>query len=212
MQATLSKHASNAKAIRTFVAVSIPPVDQDMLAGIIGALEPERALLKLVQPDLLHITLRFLGLVAPERVERVSAAAVATAGAARPFLVTIAGLGAFPNERAPRVLWAGILANEGLSLLRDLARSLDDSLAAEGFERESRTFSPHITLARTRDRITADERERVASALHRLRTRDIPARSFWVRDVIVMRSDPGPAGPRYTPMLTAPLSGAPAVG
>lgn len=209
MQATLSKHASDARTIRTFVAVSIPRVDQDMLAGIIGALEPERAVLKPVRPDLLHITLRFLGPVAPERVERVSAAAVATAGAAQPFRATIAGVGAFPSERAPRVLWAGILANEGLSDLRDLTRSLDDSLAAEGFGRESRTFSPHITLARTRDRITAADRERVAGALRRLRTRDIPARSFWVRDVIVMRSDPGPSGPRYTPMLTAPLGGAP---
>jgi 2'-5' RNA ligase len=211
MHCGLSKRMPDVKTIRTFLAVPIDHRERDVLAAIIASLEPERALLKLVQPDLLHITLRFLGPVAAERMERVSAAAVTAAERAQPFTVTIAGVGAFPNERAPRVLWAGIGKTAGLDALRDLARSVDDALAMEGFAREARPFSPHITLARTRDRISTTERERVAGALHRIRTREMPARPLEVREVIVMRSDPGPAGPRYTPLLIAPLAGRPAV-
>lgn len=207
----LGGDSRHAKAIRTFLAVTLPPLEREVLAEIIASLEPERAWLKLVEPDSLHITLRFLGPVVPARIERVDAAATSAAALTQPFTLTIAGVGAFPNERMPRALWAGMADNNGLDVLTDLARKVDDALFAEGFERESRAFSPHITLARTRDRITAADRERVAGALRRLRTRDMPARSFKVRDVIVMRSDPGPSGPRYTPMLTAPLAGA-AVG
>lgn len=211
MYRCLSKPVSDVKGIRTFLAVPIGQAERQELATVIDSLQPERALLKLVQPDLLHITLRFLGPVAPTRIEQVGAAAIAAAESVRPFTLTLAGFGAFPNERAPRVLWAGIVANQGLDALRDLARSVDDALCIEGFARESRAFSPHITLARARDQISRGDRGRIADALRRIRAEGMPVRRMEVREVIVMRSDSGPSGPRYTPLLIAPLTDGAAV-
>lgn len=212
MYRTLSKRMSDAQTIRTFLAVAIPQREREVLAALIGSLEPERALLKLVNADLLHITLRFLGPVAANHMERVVTAALTVAEAARPFALTLSGVGAFPNERAPRVLWMGIGANDGLDALRRLAGAVEDALVAEGFAPETRAFSPHITLARSRDQISVTERRQIADALRRVGTQGLPARPFEVRELIVMRSDPGPSGPRYTPLLIAPLTGPPAVG
>ncbi len=192
-------------SIRTFVAVEIPPDQKRVLAQVIEGFAAERQVLKLVTPDLLHITIRFLGPVANARLPSVEEAARQAVSQTDAFQLALSGIGAFPNARAPRVLWAGIRPGVGLDHLGRLAVHLEESLRSRGFPPESRAFSPHITLARTRNDITHSDRRRIADTLNRAQTLDISTPLFDVRELVVMSSDPGPSGPRYTPLLTVPF-------
>jgi 2'-5' RNA ligase len=206
MNSSLSKSASP-PVVRTFLAVEIPEKERDALASIIHPLEPVSSSLKLVAPQLLHITMRFLGGVPAQDLGRVNEAAQRAASCVSPFSVTLSGVGAFPNPRAPRVIWAGIAEDAGLRSLRSLASQLEDALAVEGFARDSRPFSPHITLARARDGISREQRQGLALALGRLPGRGLPQRTFDVGGLTVMRSDLRPSGPIYTRLYVAPLQG-----
>ena len=96
-----------------------------------------------------HVTLKFIGWVAPDqRAEKIEAAPCATLPATLPFRgdLRFGGLGFFPaRERRPRVFWAGIEAGSELAAL---ASAIETKLEPLGVPREKREFRPHITLAR----------------------------------------------------------------
>lgn len=130
--------------VRTFIAVEM---DGSMLR------EPLRLLrafhdLKVVPESNMHITLKFLGEVKEEQLPAIKETVDAVA--ARPaFDFTVKGVGAFPSATDPRIIWAG---TEGAEPLGAMAAQFEDQLSAQGFEREQRPFSAHITLARSKDR------------------------------------------------------------
>ena len=97
----------------------------------------------------LHLTLRFFAELPADRVEAVSAAADAAAGAVPAFDLEVRGLGRFPPHGPLRVVWAGL--GEGREPLLALAGALARELETRGFPPEERPFSPHLTLARCRD-------------------------------------------------------------
>lgn len=133
---------------RTFVCVEIPPEQQDELAKLQDRLPREVHALKRVQPGLMHITLRFLGDVTSTQLAAITKAAGVTSENSQPFSVTVATVGAFPNARRARVIWAGIA--EGRKALERIAHGLDQELCTLGFARPDKDFSAHITLARVR--------------------------------------------------------------
>jgi 2'-5' RNA ligase len=102
--------------------------------------------LKIVEPKNIHITLRFLGNVTAKTVEEIFD------GMKRvlfvPFDVKICGVGAFPDVRYPRVVWAGI--TEGADTLRAIFSQLEPHLRSLGFASDPKGFSPHLTIARVR--------------------------------------------------------------
>ncbi len=109
--------------------------------------------------DNLHVTTKFIGEWPKHRLQELEAA---LSSVVLPALLEleIKGLGWFPNERAPRVLWAGV--NGGFSLA-ELARRTEDCLEPLGIKREERAFSPHLTLARMRNPVPlARLRQKVA--------------------------------------------------
>lgn len=130
---------------RAFISADLPAIPGlEVLAR--GLREASRDL-KVVSVDHLHLTLKFLGDTEEGLVsEIVSAMREASAGVA-PFTVRVKGTGAFPNLSRPNVLWVGL---EGGEPLARMAKSLDESLTALGFPRETRPWSPHVTLARVR--------------------------------------------------------------
>ncbi len=99
-----------------------------------------------VRLDSLHITLRFLGPTAEERVVPATEAALAAASAIGPFDIAIGGAGAFPSAARPRALWLDI--RTGVAELSALADAVDGELRAAGWELESKPFRAHLTLAR----------------------------------------------------------------
>lgn len=134
-----------AKRLRLFVAVEVP---EDVRAGLAEAVAPVHERFpkaRWVPTQNQHVTVKFLGSTHPRLVEWVTET-VSSIAREHPTLATrVEGLGAFPNSRRARVLWAG-LDDAGGGLER-LAAGLDETLARE-FAPEKRAFTPHLTLAR----------------------------------------------------------------
>ena len=130
--------------IRSFVALDLAAPVRQAAIDLQGVLRRINADVRWVRPEGLHVTLKFLGSVAPPRLQQVYET-LATAVAGQPALrVRLRGLGAFPNWRRPRVVWVG-LHGDGVV---ELARCIDAALVPLAFEREQRAFTPHLTLGR----------------------------------------------------------------
>jgi 2'-5' RNA ligase len=133
--------------VRSFVAFDI---DRDAvrkkMADAQALLVKTGADLKVVEPENIHVTMRFLGDVRMDNVEKIFDAMKKVTFA--PFDVKIQGIGAFPDVRYPRVVWAGI--TQGANDLRSISSQLEPHLTALGFAPDPKGFSPHLTIARVR--------------------------------------------------------------
>ena len=162
---------------------------------------PEAGRLRWAVTENLHLTVRFLGATAPDRVPDLVAATEAAAEAAAPFTVRLAGAGAFPAPDRPRVVWLGIV--EGAPELAALAKELGEQLAAHGWERDERPFRAHLTLGR------ADGVPGAGRAVAALADAAAALDAAWTVDrLVVYQSDLGRGPVRYRPLATAPLGGA----
>ena len=130
---------------RGFISADIEP--KESLASLLRELALTRADLKIVKPELLHVTLKFLGDTEEDLVEQVFSRIVDATRGVAPFRIRLAGMGAFPSMSNIRVVWVGI---EDGRPLQEMANRLDLSLKDLGFERDRKGFVPHLTLARTR--------------------------------------------------------------
>jgi 2'-5' RNA ligase len=135
--------------VRLFVALEIPSAVRDNLAALINDLRAadassSKSKARWERPENLHVTLKFIGNVDPGKLDAIRAA-LADICSSRVVELRFRGLGFFPNEKRPRVLWAGIDASPNL---RPLADEIDARLEKLGIPRETREFSPHLTLAR----------------------------------------------------------------
>ena len=137
--------------MRLFVAIDIADGVRENLRALIDRLRPA-ARLSWSRVDNLHITTKFIGEWPEAKLDEMKRAleAVKTAGAIE---VAIRGIGWFPNARNPRVLWAGVEADERLS---QLAHATELAVEAIGVKKEDRAYSPHLTLARIRERVPLD--------------------------------------------------------
>jgi RNA 2',3'-cyclic 3'-phosphodiesterase len=131
--------------MRTFIALNLPSRERQRIHRAARVLREEDLPVGWVEADNLHITLKFLGEIRPERVADVEAAMARIGSATSPFTLTLAGFGAFPTVRRPRVIWMGA---EATPELRCLKQDLEWALADCGFEAETRAFHPHLTLGR----------------------------------------------------------------
>ena len=191
--------------LRLFVAVTLPPEARDALARVIATLRDAGLRgVRTVAPEGVHVTLKFLGNVEAGRVPALAEALDAAAGGVAPFELAVEGAGAFPDARAPRVLWAGVAGDT--DALAALARRVDEACAGLGFPRERRAFSPHLTIARLRASATAEDRRRAAEALAAIRLDDVTP--FAVDAVRLIKSTLTPSGAVYETLHTARLAGA----
>lgn len=175
--------------MRTFVAVFPPQRVREALFRAARDLPASKAF-RLIGPQKLHLTLKFLGNVAEDDLGRVSQALEQLRGRHEPFEVSTSGFGAFPSERRARILWAGL--GEGSGTLRAVAQSVEDLLEPAGFEREQRPYVPHLTLGRARDRQTKLDGASVSP----------PALRFTVSGVDLVESVPGEGGVTYSVLET----------
>jgi 2'-5' RNA ligase len=132
---------------RLFIALTLPEAVREMLATLA---QPLRGV-NWTRPEQLHLTLRFLGDVPQEKIEPMIAR-LATVHVA-PFVLPIEGVGTFPPNRPPRILWIGV--GSGHPRLFQLRQRVDDALLASGLDLDVRTFHPHVTLARCTENAAA---------------------------------------------------------
>ena len=189
--------------LRLFVAVTLPAEARDAIARLIQGLRAaDLTGVRLVDPDGVHLTLKFLGNVDSSRVPALTDALDAVGEDAVPFALHLRGVGVFPDRRSPRVLWAGVSGDT--DALAALARRVDDASATVGFPRERRPYSPHLTLARLRDRASEDERQRAGSVLAHFGL--APGKSFAVEALHLIKSTLTPSGPIYDTVHTVTLN------
>jgi RNA 2',3'-cyclic 3'-phosphodiesterase len=184
--------------MRTFIAIEIPSEVKSALAALQDDLRRAGADVSWTRPENIHLTLRFLGEVDERRIGEVERVCVDSAAEFRPFTLRLNDTGVFPNARQPRVLWAG-LAGE-IEKAVEMRKRLNDGLALIGFELEEKDFHPHLTIGRVKSNKNARELLALASA------RQVPALSFVVTEIVLMKSELHPAGARYTPIAKVSMS------
>ena len=181
---------------RTFIAIELDGAVRARFEALQGALRRAGADVRWVKPDRAHLTLKFLGEATADQIAAMQGALDEIAAAEAPFEVAFQGLGVFPNERRPRVVWVGII--EGVERLRALAAVIDERAAAAGFERERRGFSPHVTLGRFRSPSGAERlREMMKS------NAAFDAGRMEAAEVRLIHSMLSPQGPTYVPLHAA---------
>lgn len=184
---------------RTFVAVKLDPELSRKVGEIIEAFQAVPSDVKWVEPQNLHLTLKFLGDVDATEIHRVCEMVAKAAAETPAFEFEVRGAGAFPSVSRPRTFWLG--AGEGEREMVDLAKFLEKKLQKLGFAREGRKFQPHLTIGRLRrGGRTGGE----WSDLLR-RYADVEVGRMAVAEVTVFSSTLTPAGPIYDPLGRAPL-------
>ena len=182
--------------MRLFAAVPLPSPARDEVAGMLERLRARELPVRWVAGEGLHLTLKFYGEVAPERLD-VIAEAVREAGVGAEALpLRLTELGAFPGPGRARVLWVGIEAPPALELLQD---RLERRSEAIGFPPEGVPFRPHVTLGRVREghRCRLAEVEAAAGDYEQL--------PFLATDLVLYESVPAKGRPRYESRLRVEL-------
>ena len=133
--------------MRLFVALQIPDDVRERIAQLICELKLLDNSWKWTRAENLHVTLKFLGETPQKKLKSVCDA-LRSVSCELSIPVNFRGLGFFPNERRPRVLWIGMEAPQSLGAL---AAGIEDALARVGVPREERPYAPHLTLARSKE-------------------------------------------------------------
>ena len=185
---------------RLFIAVDINEATRAQVGGISAYLREALGSTKAswVRPDRMHLTLHFFG-DADERIEQRARNALAHPITEAPVNVSFSGVGTFPERGSARVVWLGVA--EGVPQLRRLQHALVAGEETRPTRNSSgRSFSPHLTLARLRDRAP---REKIAE-ITRIPASAGPSR---IDRVTLYESRLSPAGPTYVSLAEAPLAG-----
>jgi 2'-5' RNA ligase len=183
--------------MRTFIAIEVPSEIKSALAALQTELRRVEADVSWTRPENIHLTLKFLGEVDKGRIREIEKACVDSVAEFQPFALSLKNTGAFPNSRQPRALWAGLSGE--IEKLLEMRRRLEEKLALIGFEREQKEFRPHLTIGRVKS--NRKTRELIAIADLYL----LPALSFDVNEIVVMKSELHPSGARYTRISVATL-------
>ena len=182
--------------MRLFVALEIPPGVRKSLAEFLAVLRALSSQPRWVRTDNLHITLKFIGEVQPEKLGDIRVA-LSAVHSDRSVTLDFRGVGFFPNERRPRVFWAGVEASANLERL---ARDIDRSLEKLGVPPEKRPFSPHLTLARFEPPGLPEKLRAVIQENARREFGSVAAREFHL-----IESKLKPGGAEYTTLETFPF-------
>jgi len=145
---------------------------------------------KLVEPENVHITLKFLGDTEEMLVTEIEKIMNDAIKEISPFNIQLKGTGVFPNQNYIKVVWVGIKHGD---LIGAIANEIDEKLSKFGFKREERKFSPHLTIARVK---TSRNKEKLLQIIEKYS--DIEFTDIRVDSVKLKKSDLTPKGPIYT--------------
>ena len=188
--------------VRSFIAIDLSDGARRQIEAFIRELRKSDAKVGWVRVEGIHLTLKFLGNVAPGLIEEIKPVLAGAALQTAPIHIEPAGCGAFPSMKSPRVIWVGLRGQIGP--LAELARQVEAALVPLGFKPEERPFRPHLTIGRVRGRQRLHALQEILLA-----HQDFTAEPFDAYQVILYKSELRPDGARYTPLSKAPFSGRP---
>jgi len=184
-------------SLRSFIAIDVE--EKTIIEKIIEIekkLQETGALLKLVEPENLHITIKFLGEISEKELPLIKKILEKNAELFEPFEITLEKLGAFPSISHPRVIWVGISQNK--DKVTSLANKISADLERAGFRREERAFHPHITIARVKRQNSRLKKE-ITQYQNSVFGRMI------INNIRLKKSTLTPQGPIYTTIFEIPI-------
>lgn len=184
--------------MRLFLALNLAHAQRTRIHGDLAAVRDTAPDVRWMRPDQLHVTLRFFGEVPDEEVPGIATAARAIAARHRPLTINLAGLGAFPHWRRPRVIWIGM---RDATAVASLATALEHASRELGFTPEERPFQGHLTIGR----ITRPLASGRAPVLERAARGFSGAYEVPVRTLDLMQSQLAPGGSIYSVVESFPL-------
>ena len=184
--------------LRTFIAI---PLEIQIIRALQKLHQNLRSLpvdVTWISPQSIHLTLKFLGNVEESRVDDIGESIQRGIAGVKPWTIEVKKIGTFPAIRNPRVVWVGL--NDPGAGLVTLQQRIEAEVTALGFEKEKRTFTPHLTLGRVRSSkgkadlaaFIIDERERSFGEME-------------VNRIVLYKSDLRPTGAIYTALKAFPL-------
>jgi len=180
-------------SFRGFIAIDLSATPK--ILEFENALTKIGADVKLVEPENIHITLKFLGDVEQHTIDPIDQIMNDAVHDMNPFTFTLKRTGVFPNQQYMKIIWIGI---ENEQPIITLAKILDEQLCTLGFTKEKREFSPHLTIGRVR---TAKNKEQLLQTIQTYS--DTLFGEFFVDSITLKKSDLTIKGPIYTTIKKA---------
>ncbi|MBA7693792.1 RNA 2',3'-cyclic phosphodiesterase [subsurface metagenome] len=188
--------------VRSFIAIELPDELKLALSQLQSQLKSGKQYpVKWTDPYGVHLTLKFLGDIAVAKTGEITKAIETAARGIPPFHLEVKGLGVFPNLRRVQVAWIGVSGD--IDRLNQLQQCLESNLTPLGFAPEARRFTPHLTLARLRDRASFEERQSFGQLI--AGTRFDKIYGFSVNSVNLMKSQLTREGAIYSKISSVKL-------
>ncbi len=187
--------------MRIFIAVNIPDNLKKSISKLVDRIRIDNDFIRWIPPGNIHLTLKFLGEVAPSLLREIEGILERTTSGYSAFDLTVEDAGAFPHLGKPRVVWLGIRGGE---VLQAIHSDLNRELAGLGFEMESRPFRPHLTIGRARSS-RRGRGTRLESIEDRFDDVHVEVVTFRVTSIELMESFLEPSGAVYQERFSAPL-------
>ena len=191
----------NEKTHRLFVACELPVEVRDAVGGLVESLrEQSDGAVRWVNPQSLHVTLKFLGEVPERQLPAVKLALQEAVVRHSAFFLELSSIGTFGGREGLRVMWAAVAGD--VLRLEALGRDVNRALAVVGFEPETRPFRPHLTLGRVRNDVPTRQRAEIEVAVGKTQ---IPECEWRTSEIALVRSRLQPGGARHDTVATFPL-------
>ncbi len=189
------------ETVRTFIAIELNEGIHSELASLQSLLKRSNADVKWMQPESIHLTLKFFGNIDARKINEIEKILNETAASAEPFVLTLKGIGAFPKLDYPQVIWVGV--ENGAVQSQQLAKMLEEKLEKIGIPREGREFHPHLTLGRVKSLKNKDNLKEIIEA-----TKFEPGSTVDVNHLTLFKSELTREGSIYTPLFIARMKNA----
>ena len=185
------------ETFRGFIAVEVPVTDK--ILHFQEELAQTQAKLKLVSPQNIHITLKFLGDTPTTQVDALQSIITDAISTIKPHVIKLKGTGVFPSERYIKVIWIGLQHAQNLSTISSI---LNEKCTMIGVKKEKRDFSPHLTIGRNK---SAQGKNHIISLIEQYRETEFA--EVLVNAIYLKKSTLTPKGPIYETILSIPLQG-----
>ena len=189
--------------LRAFIAIELPDEILRLMQEVqsrLKAAAPPRSV-RWVHVQGIHLTLKFLGQVPTSQVDGITRAMSGAAQSVAPFTVTVGGVGCFPSQKLPRVVWIGV--SEPTGGLNSLQHAVEAAISPLGYPPEDRRFQPHLTLGRTARDASPDDVRRLGQAVAAANVGTLG--QVAVGEIVLIKSDLKPTGAEYAALQRARL-------
>ena len=176
--------------IRCFIAIQIPQEIKFEIESYLSQLKRISPSIRWVKITGLHITLKFLGEIEKDLLDKIRSSLKSISNIFQPFDISIMDCGTFPNKKRPRIIWLGIEPDADNMLIK-IYQWLEESLVPFGFEKEQRKFTPHLTIGRIK---FPDNMDKLLGFIEK---EPFPKKQFSVEEIVLMQSILKPTGAEY---------------